>query len=80
MAQLDFSMPISAWKPCQRRAIRSKPSIVSYRGDCKRLSSFGFSLEFTNSEGALWPFVFFIASSAHCLAARRLDGRLRRAQ
>src|SRR3979490_707384 len=25
-------MPISAWKPCQGRAIRSKPSIVSYRG------------------------------------------------
>src|SRR3977135_730605 len=25
-------MPISVWKPCQRRAIRSKPSIVSYRG------------------------------------------------
>src|SRR4030081_3937315 len=25
-------MPLSAWKPCQRRASRSKPSIVSYRG------------------------------------------------
>ena len=25
-------MPISAWKPCQRGAIRSKPLIVSYRG------------------------------------------------
>ena len=22
-------MPISVWKPCQQRAIRSKPSIVS---------------------------------------------------
>ena len=28
----DFSTPISAWKPCQRRAIRSKSSIVSCRG------------------------------------------------
>ena len=32
MGQRGFLMPISAWKPYQRGAIRSKASIVWYRG------------------------------------------------